>query len=366
MTADDLIELVRAYNPRTNDRLIRKAFAFGEKMHEGQHRQSGEPYFSHPVSVAAILTEQRLDDASIITALLHDTIEDTKASYSVIADTFGDEIAKLVDGVTKLSRLELQSEQSKHAENFRKLVLAMSEDIRVLLVKLADRLHNMRTIEAMPVDKRRRIARETLDIYAPIANRLGINTLKHELEDLAFATLYPMRHRVLSEAVRRARGNRKELMQKIEIMMAERLQQEGVEADVRGREKPVYSMYRKMREKHLAFQEVFDKFAIRVIVDSVEHSEGSSVLIDSPMQEAGATEPAADSDPKTKKNAGDGDDGDPPGYDAGGSDGPEGVVFEVHTHGGRTPAGIDADTPDPEGGEQGEEPDRHGGRPVQE
>ena len=191
MTADDLIALVRNYNPKTNAERIAEAYAFGEQMHEGQFRHSGEPYFTHPVEVAAILTEQRLDDATLVTALLHDTIEDTKASYEEVARRFGDEVAMLVDGVTKLTNLQLSSRETKQAENFRKLFMAMSKDLRVILVKLADRLHNMRTIKAMRPEKQAKKARETMDIYAPLAGRMGMQWMREELEDLAFRVLNP-------------------------------------------------------------------------------------------------------------------------------------------------------------------------------
>ncbi len=249
---------------------IRRAYAFGAKAHEGQQRLTGDPYITHPLSVARTVAELALDADSIIAALLHDVLEDTSVSRETLEAEFGRTIAELVDGLSKLTHLSFNSRAERQAANLQKMMLAMVGDIRVVLVKLADRLHNMRTIGVMPADKRHRIARETLDIYAPIANRLGIHTLKQELEDLAFAALYPMRYRVLAESVRRARGNRKELMQKIEVVMGERLQQEGISAEVMGREKPLYSIYHKMREKHLSFQEVFDKFAIRVIVDSVD------------------------------------------------------------------------------------------------
>jgi RelA/SpoT family (p)ppGpp synthetase len=249
---------------------VRRAYAFGARAHEGQQRLTGEAYITHPLSVARTVSELSLDADSIVAALLHDVLEDTSVPRERIEQDFGETVARLVDGLSKLTHLSFNSRAEQQAANFQKMMLAMVDDIRVVLIKLADRLHNMRTLGVMPVHKRHRIARETLDIYAPIANRLGINTLKHELEDLAFAALYPMRYRILSEAVRRARGNRKELMQKIEIVMAERLHQEGLDARVIGREKPLYSMYRKMREKHLSFHEVFDKFAIRVIVDSVD------------------------------------------------------------------------------------------------
>ncbi|NCO16346.1 MAG: bifunctional (p)ppGpp synthetase/guanosine-3',5'-bis(diphosphate) 3'-pyrophosphohydrolase, partial [Alphaproteobacteria bacterium] len=188
---EDLLALVRNYNPRTNADLIRQAYAYGRQMHEGQTRRSGEPYFSHPVAVAAILTEQRLDDATIITALLHDTIEDTKSTYAEVARQFGDEIAELVDGVTKLTNLQLSSTESKQAENFRKLFMAMSKDLRVILVKLADRLHNMRTIKSMLSEKQAQKARETMEIYAPLAGRMGMQWMRDELEDLAFRVLNP-------------------------------------------------------------------------------------------------------------------------------------------------------------------------------
>ncbi len=181
---EDLIALVRNYNPRTNDDLIRRAYDYGKQMHEGQLRQSGEPYFTHPVAVAAILTEQRLDDATIVTALLHDTIEDTKSTYSEVARQFGEEVAELVDGVTKLTNLQLSSTQSKQAENFRKLFMAMSKDLRVILVKLADRLHNMRTIKSMLPEKQAQKARETMEIFAPLAGRMGMQWMREELEDL--------------------------------------------------------------------------------------------------------------------------------------------------------------------------------------
>jgi RelA/SpoT family (p)ppGpp synthetase len=249
---------------------IRRAYTFGARAHEGQQRLTGEAYITHPLSVARTVSELSLDADSIVAALLHDVLEDTSVPRERIEGDFGENVARLVDGLSKLTHLSFNSRAEQQAANFQKMMLAMVDDIRVVLIKLADRLHNMRTLDVMPVHKRHRIARETLDIYAPIANRLGINTLKHELEDLAFAALYPMRYRILAEAVRRARGNRKELMQKIEIVMVERLHQEGLDARVIGREKPLYSMYRKMREKHLSFHEVFDKFAIRVIVDSVD------------------------------------------------------------------------------------------------
>ncbi|MGR3418897.1 HD domain-containing protein, partial [Paracoccus sp. (in: a-proteobacteria)] len=188
---EDLIALVRNYNPRSNADLIREAYEYGMRMHEGQFRHSGEPYFTHPIAVAAILTEMRLDDATIVTALLHDTVEDTRSTKEEIVTIFGPEIADLVDGVTKLTNLQLSNTQSRQAENFRKLFMAMSRDLRVILVKLADRLHNMRTIRSMRPDKQVQKARETMDIYAPLAGRMGMQWMREELEDLAFRVLNP-------------------------------------------------------------------------------------------------------------------------------------------------------------------------------
>jgi len=249
---------------------VRRAYAFGADAHAGQQRVTGEAYITHPLSVAATVAEFSLDADSIVAALLHDVLEDTSVSRDTLEREFGGAVAGIVDGLSKLTHLSFDSRAEQQAANLQKMMLAMVDDIRVVLIKLADRLHNMRTLHVLDSARRRRIARETLDIYAPLANRLGMNRVRHELEDLAFAALYPLRYRVLANAVRRARGNRKELMQKIEVVMADRLQDEGFEAQVQGREKPLYSMYRKMREKHLSFSEVFDKFAIRVIVDSVD------------------------------------------------------------------------------------------------
>ena len=267
---EDLIALVRNYNPRTNEALIRRAYDYGRRMHEGQKRRSGEDYFTHPVAVAAILTEQRLDDASIITALLHDTIEDTKSTFSEVSAQFGEDIAELVDGVTKLTNLQLSSTETKQSENFRKLFMAMSKDLRVILVKLADRLHNMRTLDAMPHDKSRRIAKETLEIYAPIANRLGMHSMYAEFEDLGFKAMYPMRSAHIRQAVKRARGNRKEIVAKIEESIRHCLEREGLQGEVSGREKHLYSIYQKMRGKRKAFNEIMDVYAFRIVVDKVD------------------------------------------------------------------------------------------------
>ncbi len=220
--------------------------------------------------MARILAEMHMDHHSIAAAILHDVIEDTGIAKEEVAEHFGEEIAELVDGVSKLTHIHFESKAEAQAENFRKMMLAMVRDIRVILIKLADRLHNMRTLGVMPPDKRRRIARETLEIYAPIANRLGMNRMRLELEDLGFTALYPMRSRVLRESLRRARGNRKEIVGKIQEAIQARLEQEGLEGEVIGREKHLYSIYKKMKDKHLAFSEVMDVYAFRIIVDSVD------------------------------------------------------------------------------------------------
>ncbi|MBW0158609.1 bifunctional (p)ppGpp synthetase/guanosine-3',5'-bis(diphosphate) 3'-pyrophosphohydrolase [Sedimentimonas flavescens] len=265
---EDLIALVRNYNPRTNSELIRKAYAYGLKMHEGQFRHSGEPYFTHPVAVAAILTEQRLDDATIITALLHDTIEDTRSTYTEVSELFGIEVAELVDGVTKLTNLQLSSNASKQAENFRKLFMAMSKDLRVILVKLADRLHNMRTIKSMRVDKQAQKARETMEIFAPLAGRMGMQWMREELEDLSFKVLNP---EARTSIIRRFVSLQKEsgdVIPKITHDIRHLLEEAQIDADVFGRAKRPYSIWRKMEEKQLAFSRLSDIYGFRVITAS--------------------------------------------------------------------------------------------------
>ncbi len=251
-------------------REVYRAYLFGAEAHEGQHRLSGEPYIYHPIAAARILAELQLDHKSIIAAILHDVIEDTPTAKEQIATEFGADVAELVDGVSKLTQMEFESSAEAQAENFRKMILAMVRDIRVILVKLADRLHNMRTLGVMRPDKRRRIARETLDIYAPIANRLGINALRVELEDLGFAALYPLRYRVLEKAVREARGHRKEVLNKIEKAIKRRMRQERLEGRILSREKHLYSLYKKIRDKTLSFEETYDVYAFRIIVDKVD------------------------------------------------------------------------------------------------
>jgi len=245
---------------------LAEAYRFSGAAHAGQTRQSGEPYISHPLAVAQILADWRLDGQALVAALLHDVMEDTSVTKAEISDTFGKPVADLVDGVSKLDKIEFQSAEDAQAENFRKMLLAMARDVRVILIKLADRLHNMRTLEAVVPSKRRRVARETMEIYAPIANRLGLNALFHELQELAFSHTHPMRYRVLSKATRAARGNRREVVGKIEAAITSRLAEAGVAATINGREKNIYSIYRKMIEKHLSFSEVHDIYGFRVVV----------------------------------------------------------------------------------------------------
>ena len=248
---------------------LETAYHFSEAAHNGQFRASGDPYISHPLAVANILAQLHLDSQALTAALLHDVMEDTSVTKAEISDTFGKPVADLVDGVSKLDKIEFQSAEDAQAENFRKMLLAMARDVRVILIKLADRLHNMRTLDAVPTPKRKRIARETLEIYAPIANRLGLNSIYQELEDLSFSYLYPARYRVLSKALKSARGNRREVVSKVQETIKKRLKADGIEAVAHGREKHIHSIYRKMREKHLSFAKVHDVFGFRIIVKDV-------------------------------------------------------------------------------------------------
>ncbi|MFN4062918.1 RelA/SpoT family protein [Azoarcus communis] len=248
---------------------VEAAYHFSADAHEGQFRISGDPYISHPVAVASIVADWHLDAQALIAALLHDVMEDTHISKAEIAERFGKTSAELVDGLSKLDKIEFRSQEEAQAENFRKMLLAMASDLRVILIKLADRLHNMRTLDSMRPAKRRRIANETLEIYAPIANRLGLNNIYRELQELSFEHKYPMRFRVLSKAIRAARGNRREVVGKVLASIEERLPQWGISAEVQGREKHLYSIYRKMLEKHLSFSQVLDIYGFRVIVHDV-------------------------------------------------------------------------------------------------
>ncbi|RJE82943.1 RelA/SpoT family protein [Paracoccus onubensis] len=267
---EDLIALIRNYNPRSNLQLIRDAFEYGMRMHEGQFRQSGEPYFTHPIAVAAILTEMRLDDATIATALLHDTVEDTRSTMPEVEAMFGHEIAKLVDGVTKLTNLQLSSAQSKQAENFRKLFMAMSRDLRVILVKLADRLHNMRTIRSMKPEKQLQKARETMDIYAPLAGRMGMQWMREELEDLAFKVINPEARNSIIRRFVSLQKDSGDVISQITADIRTELEREGLDADVFGRAKKPFSVWRKMQDKQLAFSRLSDIYGFRIIT----HTEG--------------------------------------------------------------------------------------------
>lgn len=267
----ELVERVRAYDPGADEDLLNRAYVFAMKAHGAQTRASGDPYFSHPLEVAGILTEMKLDGASIATALLHDTVEDTDATLADIRRLFGEEVERLVDGVTKLSRLGLQSDQADQAENFRKLLLAMSDDLRVLLVKLADRLHNMRTLHFIrDPEKRRRIAHETMDIYAPLAERIGLQAIKDELEDLAFTEINPDARASIVARLAFLRDEGGGLVNRVVDELARTLANAGIDAKVFGREKRPFSIWRKMEHKDISFEQLSDIVAFRVVVDSVE------------------------------------------------------------------------------------------------
>jgi GTP diphosphokinase / guanosine-3',5'-bis(diphosphate) 3'-diphosphatase len=267
---DRLNRRMERYLPADQVKQVMNAYEFAAKAHEGQQRHSGEPYISHPVAVATILADLKLDAQTLMAALLHDVIEDTGVPKEHIAELFGEEVAELVDGVSKLDKIEFRSRAEAQAESFRKMLLAMVGDMRVILVKLADRTHNMRTLWIMPPEKRRRIARETLEIYAPIANRLGMNAIRVELEDLGFRCLHPYRYRVLERALKRAQGAHKQILQKISKRFDESLAEVEIKARVASREKHIYSIYRKMRDKKRALNEIVDVYGLRIVVDSVD------------------------------------------------------------------------------------------------
>jgi RelA/SpoT family (p)ppGpp synthetase len=248
---------------------ILAAYTFGARAHDGQTRKSGEPYITHPVAVAQELAEMHLDAEAICAAILHDTVEDTAATLEDIHDKFGEDVALIVDGVSKLDQIQFRSRAEAQAESFRKMMLAMIEDIRVILVKLADRLHNMQTLGAMPAAKKKRIARETLDIYAPIANRLGINRLKVQLEDLGFKHLHPFRYRVLENALRKSKGTQRQIVKRISEQFAKAMEEDGIRGDIIGREKHLYSIYKKMAEKKRLLSDVVDVYGFRIIVEDV-------------------------------------------------------------------------------------------------
>ncbi len=265
-----LLDKVEAYLPPAQIERVREAYEFGAERHRGQTRVSGEPYITHPVAVAGILADLHLDGDTLIAAILHDVIEDTPTAKAEIAAAFGEIVADLVDGVSKLDQIQFKNREEAQAESFRKMVFAMVRDIRVIMVKLADRMHNMRTLGVMPPTKRRRIARETLEIYSPIAERLGLYAVKLELEDLGFRALYPQRYKVLEKEVKRARGNQKEFVAKISEALKGALAKTGVQGRVEGREKHLYSIYKKMRAKAISLGEVVDVYGFRIVVDSVD------------------------------------------------------------------------------------------------
>ena len=267
---ESLYQVAQRYLPEDQIDRLRQAFIVARDAHEGQTRSSGEPYITHPVAVACILGEMHLDHETLMAALLHDVIEDTDITHQDLQERFGNSVAELVEGVSKLDKLKFRDKKEAQAENFRKMIMAMVQDIRVILIKLADRTHNMRTLGSLRPDKRRRIARETLEIYSPLAHRLGIHHLKTELEELGFEALYPNRFRVLKEVVKAARGNRKEMIQKILAEIDGRLREVGISAKVSGREKHLYSIYNKMRLKEQRFHSIMDIYAFRVIVKDVD------------------------------------------------------------------------------------------------
>ncbi|MFT4816716.1 MAG: guanosine-3',5'-bis(diphosphate) 3'-pyrophosphohydrolase [Pseudohongiellaceae bacterium] len=269
-TIDSLASDLTSYLGKDQVNSVRRAYYYAEQAHEGQFRRSGDPYVTHPLAVAGILSDMHMDHQSLMAAMLHDVIEDTGITKTAIKLQFGNSVADLVDGVSKLNKIKFSSRAEAQAENFQKMAMAMAKDLRVILVKIADRLHNMRTLDVLAPDKRRRIARETLDIYAPIANRLGMNIVRIEFEELGFAALYPMRARRISAAVKSIRGNRKEILSKIETSIAACLEREGLPGRCAGREKHLYSIYEKMRSKRKSFSEIMDVYAFRIVVDRVD------------------------------------------------------------------------------------------------
>ncbi|MGP9821944.1 RelA/SpoT family protein [Salinarimonas sp. NSM] len=277
----ELLERVKRYNPAADEALLNRAYIYAMRAHGTQTRASGDPFFAHPLEVAAILTDMRLDDATIVAAVLHDTVEDTEATLEEIRGTFGPEIGALVDGLTKLKRLDLVSKRAAQGENFRKLLLAIAQDIRVLLVKLADRLHNMRTLHFMPPEKRARIAEETLDIYAPLAGRMGMQEMREELEDLAFRHLRPEAYETITKRLETLTAKNERLVEEIERDLAERLATKGLGAVVKGRRKRAYSIWKKMERKSVAFEQLSDIFGFRILVDSIDACYGALGLVHS-------------------------------------------------------------------------------------
>ncbi|GAA0848332.1 bifunctional GTP diphosphokinase/guanosine-3',5'-bis pyrophosphate 3'-pyrophosphohydrolase [Marinobacter szutsaonensis] len=267
-TVEGLTQELSTYLDTNRINQVRRAYYYAEQAHEGQMRKSGDRYITHPLAVARILAELKLDHQSLMAAMLHDVIEDTGIPKDALAEQFGEDVAELVDGVSKLTQIEFRSRAEAQAENFQKMTLAMARDIRVILVKLADRLHNMRTLGPMPYEKRQRIATETLDIYAPIANRLGMHSICTELEDLGFSSLYPMRAKYISKAVNKLRGSHREIIEEIRGRLQEKLEERGLPGRILGREKHLNSIYNKMKFKHKSFHEIMDVYAFRIITDT--------------------------------------------------------------------------------------------------
>ena len=266
---NDILDKVSAYNPTADHNMIRKAYVYCAKVHQGQTRLSGEPYIIHPMEVAGLLADLKLDVPSIITGFLHDTIEDTLATAEDLARMFGSEVSTLVDGVTKISKIDFKTKEESQAENFRKMLLAMAIDIRVILVKLADRLHNMRTLEFQNELKQRRIARETMDIYAPIANRLGISWIKVELEDLSFRYLHPEIYFDLIRKISQKKQEREIFVEEAKSIISEKLEFYGIHGEISGRSKHLYSIYKKMEKRNVEFEEIYDLIAVRILVADI-------------------------------------------------------------------------------------------------
>ena len=269
-TIHNLVKRLKSYLDDDQIARVVRAYEFAERAHEGQYRRSGDPYISHPLAVANILIDMHMDHESLMAAMLHDVLEDCGVGKEQLATQFSPEVAELVDGVSKIAQIKFESKAEQQAENLRKMMLAMTRDIRVILVKLADRLHNMRTLHVMPPEKRKRIALETMEIYAPIANRLGMYNMRVEYEDLGFNAIYPMRARLIAKAVKSARGHRKEILSTLKASIENCLEQEGIEARVIGREKHLYSIYTKMKEQQKSFADIMDVYGFRVIVDRVD------------------------------------------------------------------------------------------------
>ncbi len=267
---NDILKKVSRYLPGADFGLIEKAYVYSAKVHQGQVRLSGEPYLFHPLEVAAILADMRMDLATVASGLLHDTVEDTYATADEIKELFGEEIAALVDGLTKISRMTLATHEEEQAENFRKMLLAMAKDIRIVIIKLADRLHNMRTLEFLPAANQVKIAQETLDIYAPLANRLGIDRIKTELEDLAFRYLHSDAYQQLVKEVAWKKEEREKYIQEVNSIISEKLSSYGLVGKVSGRPKHLFSIFRKMKAQNVTFEQVYDVIAFRIILESIK------------------------------------------------------------------------------------------------